>query len=153
MLERWVVQTIMNTLKNGVDEYVCFVGMRPDPNTQAYYSLQVVGTAPARVRRGSVDKNFLINIGCHARVDEVEENRNIMKPWKLAEAAKTLFEHVDLEIKSLPDQTLLGCLNVHEAAMEHLDPSNLVFGGEGDFAIDDRLFHTVVVSLTASLVQ
>lgn len=153
MSKRWIVQHVMNRLKNGVNDYVCFPGMRTDPDTEKYYSLHVVSAAPRRSRRGNTDDSFIINIGCHARIDEVEQNRDIVVPWKMAAVAEGLFSKVDLEITNLETKVLLGCLNIHEATVEHLDPSNLVFGGEGDFAIDDRLFHTVVVSLTATWIQ
>ena len=153
MMERWVVQTIMNLLKNSVSEAVSFPGMRVDPDTENYYTLQVRASVPGRTRRGQIDNQYITVIGCHSRVEEEDAVRDIMAPWKLAEAAKALYHQVDLEIFDLETETKIGCLNCNEVSMEHLKHNNMVFGGEGDFAIDERLFHTVVVTFTATMVQ
>lgn len=152
-MQRWVVQAIMNRLKNSVSEYVSFPGMRVDPADPDYYTLQVRASVPARTRRGQIDDQYITVIGCHARVEEIDSERDIMAPWKMAEVAKTLFHQIDLEIRDLEEDTVVACLNCHEVAMEHLRHNNMVFSGEGDFAIDERLYHTVVVTFTAMVIQ
>lgn len=110
---------------------------------------------PHRRRRSVYYRSLLFHVQCHSLIAEFRPDKDANAPWRTGSRVRQLFEHVDLDVQTVGDapRTSVGTLNIHEVDLTYVDETNIIFQGQGDFAIDQHQVHTVVARIAATFIQ
>lgn len=110
---------------------------------------------PVRSRRTVYRRQIMFEVGCISLLAEQREDTDTNAPWRMGSEIRQLFEHVDLEVQTIGDLPLtkVGVLNCHEVELKYINEKNIIFGGSGDFAIDQHHVHSVVARVAATFIQ